>query len=239
MKTRLPVLLGLLWGASVLGAGTLASLSTGWHEGQYLVKIYAPGVTDYQTLWLSRTTPKMLVIDFMDATYRLPKRRYPVREAAGLLAIRGSQFQTEPRRIARLVLDLSDSLPYSIQHKADTFVVALTTARGKARRPEVFTSFTPKTARDPFTPWFQAESKDTLFNPLKGELVGIVESDQGERYALLQEPSKPGFILKKGDPVLNGVVLAVTSNSVVFYVKQKGIPRRIVLSMEKRKATGR
>ncbi len=237
MRARLILLLVL--GTTPLTAGTVASLSTQWAEGRFLVKIYAPGVAGYETLWLSRTTPRMLVLDFLDATYRLPKRRYPVRDAAGILAIRGSQFQTQPQRVARVVIDLSDSLPYTVERKGDTVIVALATARGAAKRPEVFTTFQPKTQRDPFTPWFQQETEDTLFNPLRGELVGIIEGENGERYALLQEANKPGFILKKGDPVSNGVVLAITSRSAVFYVKDKGIPRRIVLSMEKSKAKGK
>ena len=237
-KAVLLFLVGFL--SSPVWSGTVSSLSTEWAEGVFQVRVYAPGVSDYRVTFLKNQTPRMLVVDLLDATYRLPKRRYPVREAGGVLAIRGSQFQVRPRRIARIVVDLTDSLPYTVNRKGDTLVLALRTARGAARSIETFTTFTAKSLRDPFTPWFEEETGgDTLFNPLRGELVGIIESDNGQRYALLQEPNKPGFILKKGDPVLNGVVLAVTSRSVVFYVRDKGIPRRIVLELKGGKKKGR
>ncbi len=228
-------LLILLLGVPALWAGTVSSLSTQWAEGHLWIKVYAPGVTQYRTLFLRDQAPKMLVVDFLNARYRLPKRRYEVKNAQGVLAIRGSQYRLKPQPVARLVVDLSDTLPYQITQKADTVILRITTARGPALQARTFTTFQARSSRDPFTPWFQKQEEDTLFHPLKGKLVGILEADNGLRYALVQEGSKPGFILKKGDRVSNGVVLAVTARSVVFYIRDRGIPRRIVLTLEQKK----
>ncbi len=239
MRFSLKVMAGLLLGVVTLQAGSVSSLETRWAEGSLWIKVYAPGVTKIRTLFLKHQTPKMLVVDFLNARYRLAQRHYPVKSAQGVLGIRGSQFRLKPQPVARLVVDLTDSLPYQISQKADTVVLQIQTARGAARQVEVFTTFQARGGRDPFTPWFQKQREDTLFNPLRGQLVGILVADNGLRYALVQEGNKPGFILKKGDRVSNGVVLAVTAKSVIFYVKDRGVPRRIVLTLEKQGKKGR
>jgi hypothetical protein len=80
------------------------------------------------------------------------------------------------------------------------------------------------------------------FEPLKNteivdmnvaQLVGIV-SGTTDRFAMIEDGSGNGFILRVGDKVRNGRITAVTDNSVVASVSLYGMTSRVVLRLENR-----
>ena len=80
------------------------------------------------------------------------------------------------------------------------------------------------------------------FEPLKNTeivdmniatLVGIV-SGPTDKFAMVEDGSGNGFILRVGDKVRNGRITAVTDNSVVASVSLYGMTSRVVLRLENR-----
>jgi hypothetical protein len=64
-------------------------------------------------------------------------------------------------------------------------------------------------------------------------LVGIVKGAT-DRFAMLEDGSGNGFIVRVGDKVRNGRITAVTDNSVVASVSLYGMTTRVVLRLENR-----
>jgi len=64
-------------------------------------------------------------------------------------------------------------------------------------------------------------------------LVGIVKGAT-DRFAMLEDGSGNGFILRVGDKVRNGRITAVTDNSCVASVTLYGMTTRVVLRLENR-----
>lgn len=64
-------------------------------------------------------------------------------------------------------------------------------------------------------------------------LVGIVKGAT-DRFAMLEDGSGNGFIVRVGDKVRNGRITAVTDNSCVASVTLYGMTTRVVLRLENR-----
>lgn len=62
-------------------------------------------------------------------------------------------------------------------------------------------------------------------------LVGIVKG-AADRFAMLEDGSGNGFILRVGDKVRNGRITAITDNSVVGSISLYGMTSRVVLRLE-------
>ncbi len=85
--------------------------------------------------------------------------------------------------------------------------------------------------RDPFEP--PDVEGDSLLVPQQAVLVGVVENDAGERFALLTDGER-NFILREGDRVVQGRVARVGKDFVVFAIYEYWIARtyRVKLSRE-------
>lgn len=77
-----------------------------------VVDILGDGYLLYNDFLLEE--PDRLVIDFKDVANDLTNRTVDV-SASGVAQIRSSQFQESPERIARVVFDLDESVPYRLQ----------------------------------------------------------------------------------------------------------------------------
>jgi hypothetical protein len=80
-----------------------------------------------------------------------------------------------------------------------------------------------------FKPMASAEIVDMNL----AQLVGIV-SGATDKFAMVEDGSGNGFILRVGDKVRNGRITAVTDNSVVASVSLYGMTSRVVLRLENR-----
>ncbi len=86
--------------------------------------------------------------------------------------------------------------------------------------------------RDPFEPIGAEE--DTLLNPEKAKLMGIVRGPDGA-YALLTD-GKQNYVLRVGDRVQRGQVAKIGEDYVIFSVYEYGVavPVRVDLETEKK-----
>ncbi|MCF6192249.1 MAG: AMIN domain-containing protein [Candidatus Hydrothermae bacterium] len=86
--------------------------------------------------------------------------------------------------------------------------------------------------RDPFEPIGAEE--DTLLNPEKAKLMGIVRGPDGA-YALLTD-GKQNYVLREGDRVQRGQVAKIGEDYVIFSVYEYGVavPVRVDLETEKK-----
>jgi hypothetical protein len=86
--------------------------------------------------------------------------------------------------------------------------------------------------RDPFEPIGAEE--DTLLNPEKAKLMGIVRGPDGA-YALLTD-GKQNYVLREGDRVQRGQVARIGEDYVIFSVYEYGVavPVRVDLETEKK-----
>jgi len=91
---------------------------------------------------------------------------------------------------------------------------------------------------DPFralvTGKFEAAPRADLADINSSTLVGIMWG-ANEKYALLEDGHGNGFILKVGDRVRNGRIVAVQDDSVVATISLYGITSRVVLRLEQKK----
>ncbi len=91
---------------------------------------------------------------------------------------------------------------------------------------------------DPFralvTGDFKEEPKAELADINSATLVGIMWG-ASEKYALLEDGHGNGFILRVGDRVRNGRIVAIQDDSVVATISLYGITSRVVLRLEQKK----
>ncbi len=91
---------------------------------------------------------------------------------------------------------------------------------------------------DPFralvTGEFEAAPKADLADVNAATLVGVMWG-ANEKFALLEDGHGNGFILRVGDKVRNGRIVAINDDSVVASISLYGITSRVVLRLEQKK----
>jgi len=98
--------------------------------------------------------------------------------------------------------------------------------------------YAPANSRDPFKSLIDETKKteNPLFKKLPdvetAKLVGILESDNGQNRALLEDLDGYGFILKPGDKVKKGYVSQIYSNKALFQLFEYGWSRSVALHLE-------
>lgn len=80
---------------------------------------------------------------------------------------------------------------------------------------------------------FVIEESPEIADLNTARLVGIVEGAT-DKFAMLEDGSGNGYILRVGDKVRNGRITAITDNSVVGSVSLYGMTSRVVLRLEKK-----
>ncbi len=89
--------------------------------------------------------------------------------------------------------------------------------------------------RDPFAQLvdksFSGYESGEIPNVENLRLVGVLRSNEGSS-ALLEDFEGYGYILKDGDPVLNGYVVQIGDDKIIFQIKEYGWSRTIALRLE-------
>lgn len=87
--------------------------------------------------------PDRIVVDLEDAVHRLPKNNFRDLPASTVRAIRTSQYQVEPKKITRIVLDLKKPVIYSVvdQKEGNRMTLSLST---KKDPPSIFWAADPE-----------------------------------------------------------------------------------------------
>jgi hypothetical protein len=92
--------------------------------------------------------------------------------------------------------------------------------------------------RDPFSSLiageFISEKKMKPVELGRVDLVGVVKGDL-DRFALLEDEKGFSYILRIGDKVRNGTVVAIGDDSMVARVTNFGQTRKVTLRLEKRR----
>jgi hypothetical protein len=103
------------------------------------------------------------------------------------------------------------------------------------RRNEVFyrSYGRPDLTKALVTGEFEALKSTEIVDMNVAQLVGIV-TGATDRFAMIEDGTGNGFILRVGDKVRNGRITAVTDNSVVASVSLYGMTSRVVLRLENR-----
>lgn len=80
---------------------------------------------------------------------------------------------------------------------------------------------------------FEIEESAEIVDLNTARLVGLVQGAT-DKFAMLEDNSGNGFILRVGDKVRNGRITAITDNSVVGSISLYGMTSRVVLRLEKK-----
>ena len=125
--------------------------------------------------------PHRIVLDLKDAVHQLPRNNFPNLPPSTVRAIRTSQYQVEPEKITRIVLDLKEPVIYSVVDQKEKNQVTLSLST-KKDPPSVFWVADP-----------EALKTETEF-PKKGNIKGEKREEfvrQEESAPLLaKEPAK-------------------------------------------------
>ena len=87
--------------------------------------------------------------------------------------------------------------------------------------------------RDPFLPLSQNDTS-TVPDVEKIKIIGILY-DEADRLALFESASGKAYVMRENDPVLNGYVLKVQPDKVLFLINELGISRTYALKLNKDK----
>lgn len=81
---------------------------------------------------------------------------------------------------------------------------------------------------------FQPLGNSEIVDVNAAKLVGVMWGPT-DRFALVEDGEENGFILRVGDRVQNGRVVAIQENSLVATISLYGITSRVILRLEDRK----
>ncbi|MDI6839941.1 MAG: AMIN domain-containing protein [bacterium] len=176
--------------------------------------------------------PERIVIDFENAiSYLSPKIKVNI---SPILSIRSSQFRRVLIPVTRVVIDLDKESKYSISRTDEGVIVNLGISVAEKKKiailPEPF-FYHSRGKRDPFKPWLGIPAvAETLLDVSKATIVGIMWSPK-DKYALAQDQTGKGYILREGDPVSDGKVELINKNKVTFAIRSFGGIKRITLKL--------
>jgi len=88
--------------------------------------------------------------------------------------------------------------------------------------------------RDPFEAITVVDENDSLLSVGGASLIGIIQKG-GNFVALLKDREGKGFILKEGDRVRGGKVVKITEDRVIFFVRELGTSRKVVLQLKNKR----
>ncbi len=99
--------------------------------------------------------------------------------------------------------------------------------------------YTPANSRDPFASLINKEpvSSEAAFSQNRipdvetSRLVGVLESDEGQNRALLEDMDGYGYILKPGDKVKKGYISKIYSDKALFQLFEYGWSRTVALRL--------
>jgi hypothetical protein len=107
--------------------------------------VYAEGKIEFTHFILpaQKDKPHRIVVDLKDAIHKLPKNNFRNLPPSTVDAIRTSQYQVDPEKITRVVLDLKEPVIYSVveQKKENQITLALST---KKDPPSIFWAANPE-----------------------------------------------------------------------------------------------
>ncbi len=143
----------------------------------------------------------------------------------------------KPFKGTRILLQLSRPAPYKFYNMGDQIKVVIGNENVKAKGLSLYLDednfffYRSRAKRDPFYPLLEEEAnEDTLLKVGSAILVGIIGEKSGN-VALLKDASGRGYVLRKGDPVSSGRVIAVDDTSVTFLLNDFGIKRKVYLKL--------
>ncbi len=139
----------LLFPGSIRGSCRINDISLERMEKFTKLTVYADQPFEFAHFSLEKGggKPYRVIVDCKDAIHNLPQHNFKSGLPVGTIhAIRTSQFQSEPERIVRIVLDVGQPVIYKVVEKGEdkTGVIAILTAQDPS-----------------FTAWFAAKSKST------------------------------------------------------------------------------
>jgi hypothetical protein len=151
--------------------------------------------------------------------------------SALLLAFGGSTAMVAAQEEIAAPADQSESVEIRAQTPADQMANKVRSIRRTEYfyqsygRPDLFAALV--------TGEFEPSEGGELVDMNSAILVGIMWGAT-DRFALVEDGSGNGYILRVGDPVINGRIVAVHESSVVASISLYGITSRVVLRLEDR-----
>jgi len=138
-----------LWGSVAFFLGFLLVVSAGAHSASLVtnLSLEKKGDFTYFTIFAqdriefshfilaaSNDKPNRIVVDLEDAIHKLPKNNFRNLPRGTVKAIRTSQYQTQPQKITRIVLDLKEPVVYKVvdQDKENRIILCLSTKKDPA-----------------------------------------------------------------------------------------------------------
>jgi hypothetical protein len=174
--------------------------------------------------------PHRIVVDLKDAIHRLPKNNFRNLPPGTVKAIRTSQYQVEPGKITRVVLDLKEPVIYSVveQKKENQITLALST---KKDPPSIFwavDSGVLKTGKEvPRKLNIQKQEKEELAQmrsvstpegkPAKTEVKSKIKKDKPKP----QEKPKDLAAVKEKSPIKEAEIVSAPAESKKGKDKEK------------------
>lgn len=194
-------------------------------------------IDSFKSFVIDTGETKMIVFDLFNVIWVNGKKRIiqlPPNEFK-TIRIRTAQFDNRPIPVTRVVIDLREFLDFEAEKK-DSVVIITLRRESKTQNPylKAKVEYIGIKRRDPFEEIKVFQGEEKLLKLSTGcKLKGIVDSEKGERLALVVDETGYGWVLKKGDRVQRGWVGEIGRNFATFYVVEGGVLRRVKLEIER------
>lgn len=224
---------------------SLTSIDFTSSDTTWVMGIKLTGSANYRYFYLEDRRPLMFVLDIENTINGLTQRRFKIRDAFPILRVRNSQFKLKPFPVARVVVDMSQKVPVSIEVKENKILATfkrrairgmvsegISTSGVEVEASAVYRSLGKK---DPFSEPKLGLEEENLPDVIDATLSGIVAKEDGVKYAIIKDRDGKGWVIREGGRVKGGRLIRIGNNFATFLIRELGVLKRVELTMETEK----